>query len=56
MVEHWSYDYNFNHPHATPGQKTPVEMATVIEDKISDIECSNQLGGLQVSFITLFYP
>ena len=40
MVQQWSYDYNYNRPHAALGQKTPAGMTTVFEDKISNFEYS----------------
>ena len=42
MVQQWSYDYNYHRPHATLGQKTPAEVALVLEDKISNFECSKK--------------
>lgn len=40
MVQQWSYDYNYNRPHAALGQKTPAGVTKVFEDKISNFECS----------------
>ena len=40
MVQHWSYDYNNNRPHAALGQKIPAGMTRIFEDKISNFECS----------------
>ena len=42
MVEQWNYDYNNHRPHNALGNKTPAQVAGVLEDKNSNFEWSKK--------------
>ena len=54
MVENWNYDYNNHRPHNALGNKTPMNILAVTEDKNSNFEWSEKQGGLQPSVIGVF--